>query len=447
MPQARAAVILAAGKGVRMRSARSKVLHEVGGRSMLAWSVAAARAAGVERIVVVHARDGAEVEAAAKALGCATAVQTEQLGTGNAVQSAREALGGFTGAVVVLFADTPLISPKTLTDAFARIEGGAAVAVVGFHPAAPGSYGRLIVGANGELLRIVEASDATPQELEVGHCNSGVLAAGAADLFAFLAEVKNDNRKKEYYLTDVVAVARRKGRRAGVVDADEAEVLGVNSRVDLAAAEKAFQERARAAALEAGVTLVAPETVFFSYDTVIGPDAVIEPNVVFGPGVTVEGGAVVHSFTHITESVVRAKAELGPFARLRPGSDVGPGAKVGNFVELKKTKLGAGAKASHLTYLGDAIVGAKANIGAGTITCNYDGYTKSPTVIGEGAFIGSDTSLVAPVTVGARAYTGAGSVITENVPDDALAVARGRQSNVEGWSIRFRAKHPGKSHD
>jgi bifunctional UDP-N-acetylglucosamine pyrophosphorylase/glucosamine-1-phosphate N-acetyltransferase len=446
MPEPRAAVILAAGKGLRMRSARPKVLHEVGGRSMLAWSVALARGVGAETIVVVVAKDAAEVEAAAHALGCATVVQDPPRGTGHAVRAAAPVLKDAKGQAVVLFADTPLVRPETVTRAFEALDAGAGVAVVGFEPEDPSGYGRLVLGRDGGVERIVEAADATQDELAQRLCNSGVLAARVDELLALLAELTDDNAKREYYLTDVVAKARAHKRKAAVVRADADEVLGVNSKADLARAEAAFQARARAAALEAGVTLRAPETVFLQHDTTLGQDVVVEPHVVFGPAVTVEQGAIIRSFTHITESVVRARAEVGPFARLRPGTDVGEGAKVGNFVELKKTTLGAGAKASHLSYLGDTIVGAKANIGAGTITCNYDGFGKHRTVIGEGAFIGSDTSLVAPVTVGARAYTGAGSVITKNVPDDALAVARGEQRDIAGWSIRFRAKHKGSGH-
>ena len=441
MPQPRAAVILAAGKGTRMRSPRPKVLHAVGGRAMLAWSVAAARAAGAERLVVVVSAESPEVAAAAVELGCETVVQDPPLGTGHAVTAATPALAGHDGPTVVLFADTPLVSAETIGAVFAALEADASVAVVGFEPDDPGAYGRLILGEDGALERIVEARDASADELAIGLCNSGVLAARASDLAAFLGEVTNDNAKGEYYLTDVVAVARAKGARAAIVRARADEVAGVNSQADLAAVEAIFQAQARAAALDAGVTMAAPETVFFQHDTKIAPGAMIAPNVVFGAGVVIEAGARIHAFTHIEQAVVRAGAEIGPFARLRPGTDVGEGAKVGNFVELKKTVMGPGAKASHLTYLGDATVGARANVGAGTITCNYDGYGKHATVIGDGAFIGSDTALVAPVTVGARAYTGAGSVITTNVPDDALAVERSSQRVVAGWSVQFRAKN------
>jgi bifunctional UDP-N-acetylglucosamine pyrophosphorylase/glucosamine-1-phosphate N-acetyltransferase len=428
-----------------MRSSKPKVLHEVGGRPMLAWSAALARAAGAEDVVVVVGKDAGDVVAAAEALDCRTAVQDPPLGTGHAVLAAKDALAGFGGQVVVLFADTPLVRVQTVEAAFAGLDEGAQVSVVGFEPADPDGYGRLLQGADGALERIVEARDASAEELELTLCNSGVLAASAEHLFGCLGEATPVNAQGEIYLTDVVEITRERGGRAAVVRAFEDEVMGVNSRADLARAEAAFQARARSKAMEAGVTLRAPETVFLQHDTVLGEDVTIEPHVVFGPEVTVEPGATVHSFTHVTQSVIRAGAQVGPFARLRPGADVGPGAKVGNFVELKKTTLGAGAKVSHLTYLGDADVGAKANIGAGTITCNYDGYGKHRTVIGEGAFIGSDTALVAPVTVGAGAYTAAGSVITEDVPDNALAVARGRQRSIEGWAVKFRIERSGGS--
>lgn len=441
MPQPRAAVILAAGHGTRMRSTKPKVLHAIAGRPMLAWSIALAQASGAERVVVVHAKDAEAVAAEAAQAGCATAVQHPPQGTGDAVKAAAEALASFDGPAVVLFADTPLISPETIERVFAALEGGASVAVLGFEPEEPGAYGRLVLAADGGLDRIVEAKDASPDERAVRLCNSGVLAADARLLFELLGEVTNDNASGEYYLTDVVALARKRGLPAAAVRAEEDEVMGVNSRAHLAAAEAAFQARRRAELMEAGVTLRAPETVFFAHDTEIAADVEIAPNVVFGPGTRVETGARIEAFSHIEGATVRAGATVGPFARLRPGADVGEKAKVGNFVELKKATLGAGAKASHLTYLGDVEVGAGANVGAGTITCNYDGYAKHKTVIGAGAFIGSDTAIVAPVTIGARAITGAGSVITKDVPADALAVARGKQRAVDGWAIAFRRKN------
>ncbi|MCG8442530.1 MAG: bifunctional UDP-N-acetylglucosamine diphosphorylase/glucosamine-1-phosphate N-acetyltransferase GlmU [Caulobacterales bacterium] len=441
MPEPRAAVILAAGQGTRMKSDLPKVLHPVGGKPMLAWTVDLARAAGAERVVVVVGAGAGAVEEAARALGADVAVQAPPLGTGHAVLAAKDALAGFSGRLIVLYADTPLVRPETVETAFADLDAGASVAVLGFEPAEPGAYGRLILGPDGGLARIVEAKDAAPEELAARLCNSGVLAAPAPLLFELLGEVGNDNAKGEYYLPDVVALARARGLTASVARADETEVMGANTRADLAAAEAAFQARARIAALEGGATLTAPETVFFSHDTALGRDATVEPHVVFGPGVAVEAGARIRAFSHLEGAIVRAGAEVGPYARLRPGTVVGESARVGNFVELKATALGRGAKVSHLTYLGDCEVGAEANIGAGTITCNYDGFHKHRTVIGPGAFIGSDTALVAPVSVGAGSYTASGSVVTDDVPADALALARGRQVVKQGWAAAFRKKH------
>lgn len=436
----RAAVILAAGRGTRMRSATSKVLHAVGGRAMLEWAIAAARAAGCGRLVVVHAADADDVVACAQGLGCQTAVQDPPLGTGHAVLSAKSVLGDESADVIVLYADTPLVRAETLEEAFAALHT-ADVAVLGFRATDPGAYGRLATDGAGDLERIVEAGDATPDELTIDLCNSGVMAVSAGKLWGWLERVGNANAKAEYYLTDVVGLARQDGARAVVVSGEEAEFLGVNARVDLARAEAAFQAVARARAMADGVTLIAPETVFFSHDTRLEQDALVEPFVVFGTDVVVEAGARICAHTHLQGARVRAGASVGPFARLRPGADIGPDAKVGNFVEIKKSKLGAGAKASHLSYIGDTEVGPNANIGAGTITCNYDGYAKHATHIGAGAFIGSNTSLVAPVTIGARAITGAGSVITRDVPDDALAVTRARQREIAEWAISFRRRN------
>jgi len=434
----RAAVILAAGHGSRMKSALAKPLHALAGRSMLDWSLDLAAACGVERSVVVWGAHGPAVRDKAEAAGAATALQDPPMGTGDAVKQAREALSGFEGDAIVLYADTPLIRPETVAAVFQALETGAAVSVLGFEPDEPGAYGRLIETPDGDLDAIVEAREATPEQLAVRLCNSGVLAADASLLFDLLDEVTNDNAKGEYYLTDVVALARGRGLSAKAVRADESEVLGVNSRADLAAAEAAFQTRARSQAMAAGVTLTAPETVFFSHDTVIEADAVIEPHVVFGPGVTVRGGALIHAFSHLEGCEIAGGCEVGPYARLRPGAVLETGAKVGNFVEVKKARLGEGAKANHLSYIGDGVVGAKANIGAGTIFCNYDGYFKHQTIVGEGAFIGSNSALVAPLTIGKGAMTGSGSVITRDVPDDALALARGEMAVKEGWAARFR---------
>lgn len=438
MSRSRAAVILAAGQGTRMKSKTVKVLHGVGGRPMLDWAIDLAGRSGVNQTVTVYGAHSPTVRDAAEALGSSTALQDPPRGTGHAVLAARQALEGFNGDSIVLYADTPLIRPETVERVFAALAGGAAVAVLGFEPAEPAAYGRLVLDAEGNLDRIVEYKDASETEREIGLVNSGVLAADASLLFDLLDQVGNENANGEYYLTDVVGLARARGLKAVVVRAGAGEVLGVNSRIDLAEAETAFQTRMRRDAMNAGVTLVAPETVFFSWDTVIARDVIIEPNVVFGPGVTIGEDAVIHAFSHIEGATIGEGAQIGPYARLRPGADIGARAKVGNFVEIKKSQLGEGAKVNHLSYVGDASVGAGANVGAGTITCNYDGFEKYRTVIGEGAFIGSNCSLVAPVTVGAGAMTGSGGVITEDVPDGALALARAGQTNKDGWAARFR---------
>lgn len=440
MSRARAAIILAAGQGTRMKSDLPKVLHPVGGRPMLDWALAAARNLGAERVVVVVGAHGPQVqEHAAKLVGEAgVAIQDPPLGTAHAVRAAESALAGFDGDIVVFYADGSLVRPQTLAALFAA--RGSGLAVLAFRAANPFGYGRLIADTEGRLLRIVEERDASDEERRVDLCNSGVLCADAKTLFHLLAMVRNDNAKAEYYLTDVVALARSAGFATSIVEAEETEVLGVNSRVELAQAEAAFQERTRRAMMQAGVTLIDPQTVFFSYDTEIAADVAIEPNVYFGPGVKIAKGARIRAFSHIEGAEIGENASVGPFARLRPGTRLGPKVKIGNFVEIKNANFGVAAQASHLTYVGDADIGARANLGAGTITCNYDGFDKYRTTIGEDAFIGSDTALVAPVSVGARAYTGSGSVITKNVPDGALAVARGKQREIEGWADAFRAK-------
>jgi bifunctional UDP-N-acetylglucosamine pyrophosphorylase/glucosamine-1-phosphate N-acetyltransferase len=435
----RAAIILAAGQGTRMKSSLAKPLHQVGGRSMLDWSLALADAVGAARRVVVWGRHSPDVKARAEAAGAAAALQDPPMGTGHAVVCAKEALAGAKGQAVVLYADTPLIRPETVQRVFTALEEGAAVAVLGFEPEDPYGYGRLVENAQGGLEAIVEEKEATPEQRAIGLCNSGVMAASVEHLFDLLSEVTNDNARGEHYLTDIVAIARKRGLTCKAVRGEASEMLGVNSRGDLAAAEAAFQSRRRAEAMAAGVTLTAPGTVFFSHDTEIAADVTVEPNVVFGPGVRVEAGARIRAFSHLEGATVGAGAEVGPYARLRPGADLREGAKVGNFVEIKNAVLHEGSKANHLSYVGDAEVGAKANIGAGTITCNYDGFFKHRTVIGAGAFIGSNTSLVAPVTVGAGGFTASGSVITADVPEDALALARARQETKPGWAARFRA--------
>ncbi len=436
-----AAVILAAGHGTRMKSATPKVLHAIGGRSMLAHVMAAAAELSPARLSVVIGSQAPEVGDAARAIrpDAAIAVQDPPRGTGDAARKAAPALDGFSGSVLVLYADTPLVRAATLKALVAKVEDGAAVAVLGFRPADPGAYGRLKIDAFGALEAIVEAKDATADELKMNFVNSGVMAVEASFLARALPQLKDDNAKKEFYLTDIVAIARREGLACAVAEADADEVAGVNSRAELSEAEAIFQRRARLAAMEAGVTLIDPATVFFSWDTKLANDVVIEPNVFLGPGVEIASGALVRAFSHIEGARIGENASVGPFARLRPGAMLARETKVGNFVEIKNAQLGAGAKVPHLTYVGDASVGAGANIGAGTITCNYDGFSKHRTEIGAGAFIGSNSSLVAPVKVGDGAYVGSGSVITKDVEADSLAVARGRQIAFHGWAARFRA--------
>ena len=430
-------IVLAAGQGTRMGSDLPKVLHPLGGAPLLAHALHAGTALGPERVVVVAGHGAEAVTQTLRKLDpeAEVAVQAEQLGTAHAVAQAAPLLTGVGGDAVVLYGDTPFVRPETL-EAMQEARARHAVVVLGFHAADPGRYGRLV--ARGEALdRIVEFKDATDEERAITLCNSGVICAEAATLFELAAQVGNGNAAGEYYLTDIVELARARGLSAGVVICDEAETLGINTRAELAAAETAFQTRARAGALENGVTLTAPETVFFALDTHIGRDAVIGPHVVFGPGVTVESGAEIRAFCHLEGCHVSRGAIVGPFARLRPGAELAGDARVGNFVEIKNAILDEGAKVNHLSYIGDAHIGARANIGAGTVTCNYDGVSKHRTEIGAGTFIGSDTMLVAPVKVGAGAMTASGSVITADVPDAALAVARARQENKPGLAARL----------
>ena len=395
------AIVLAAGEGTRMRSARPKVLHEVGGRSMLAHVLSAVAAAGADSAAVVIGPGREDVAAEARRISPDAAIftQNERLGTAHAVLAARSAIVGGCQDLLVLFADTPLVLPETFARLRAALAGGAGLAVLGFEPADPTGYGRLLV-RGGELTDIREHKDASEQEREVRLCNAGLMALSGQHALEILDAIGNDNAQKEFYLTDAVAQARARGLRAEIVVAPADEVLGVNDRVQLAVAEAIFQQRMRRRAMVEGATLIAPETVFFSHDTKLGRDVVVEPNVVFGPGVSVEDGAIVHAFSHLEGAHMRSGATAGPFARLRPGADLGPGSKVGNFVEIKAAQIGEGAKISHLSYIGDASVGAGVNIGAGTITCNYDGFNKFRTEIGAGAFIGSNSSLVAPVKIG-----------------------------------------------
>jgi bifunctional UDP-N-acetylglucosamine pyrophosphorylase/glucosamine-1-phosphate N-acetyltransferase len=403
---------------------------------MLGHVVAAAESLGAEPIVVVVAPGMDEVARAAAPHRIA--VQERQLGTGDAVKAACTALSGFIGDVLILYGDSPLIRAETLAlmRAARRDE---AVTVLGIRVAAPSPYGRLVLSTDGKLERIVETLDATEAERQIELCNSGVMLIDGEALFGLLDGLGANNAKGEYYLTDIVAVARRAGRDCRVVEAPAVEALGVNSRGELAQAEAAMQDRLRQTAMENGATLIDPATVWLSFDTRLGRDVTVDPNVFFGPGVTIGDRVDIRAFSHIEGATVEDGAIIGPYARLRPGASIGRGAHIGNFVEIKNARIDDGAKANHLTYIGDASVGAGANIGAGTITCNYDGFAKHRTVIGAGAFIGSDTTLVAPVTVGPGAFTGAGSTITDDVPADGLALARGRQANKDGWASAFRA--------
>ena len=438
-----ACVVLAAGKGTRMRSALPKVLHPLAGRPMVEHVLANARSLRPERMVLVI---GPELEAAALgldgaegAVGCV--VQVEPLGTAHAVAQTRPLLEDFDGDVIVLYADTPLVRGETLARLIqARREGDRVAAVLGFRPQDPAEYGRLILAPDGTLARIVEYAEASEDERAVTLCNAGMMAIDGRRLFPLLDAIGNDNERGEYYLTDLPAIVAAEGGVCAVAEAPAEEVMGINDRVQLAAAERVIQDRLRRAAMEGGATLVDPATVWLSADTRLGSDVTIGPNVAIGPGVIVEDGVEIKPFSHLEGVCVRRQAVIGPFARLRPGSDIGEGARVGNFVEVKNSAIERGAKINHLSYVGDAGVGAGANIGAGTITCNYDGYEKSRTEIGEGAFIGSNTALVAPVSVGPGAVVGAGSVITEDVEADAIAVARGEQRQREGAAARRRAR-------
>jgi bifunctional UDP-N-acetylglucosamine pyrophosphorylase/glucosamine-1-phosphate N-acetyltransferase len=437
----RACVILAAGQGTRMKSPRPKVLHTVGHRALIDRAIDAAEGLGCKKIVVVTGAHAPEVgDHVWRRLGDgAIAIQDPPLGTGHAVLAAKAALDGFKGDVVITYADTPLLEASAIAPLFELRKKGADLAVLGFEAADPGAYGRLVTGKGDELLKIVEAKDASPAELAITACNSGVLAADKALLFELLSNVGNANAKHEYYLTDVVGLARDATKSVRLAMAAEEDVLGVNSQAELAEAERVFQRRARARLMAEGVSMTAPETVFVAWDTHLAPGVRVEPNVVIGKGVTVEEAAWIKAFSHLEGCVVRRGAEVGPFARLRPGADIGERAHIGNFVEVKNVEVGQGAKANHLTYLGDGSVGSGANIGAGVIFCNYDGFEKFRTTVGEGAFVGSNTSLVAPVSVGAGAYIGSGSVITRDVAPDALAFERAVQTEKPGWAERFRS--------
>ncbi|HEX5257458.1 MAG TPA: bifunctional UDP-N-acetylglucosamine diphosphorylase/glucosamine-1-phosphate N-acetyltransferase GlmU [Sphingomicrobium sp.] len=437
-----AVVILAAGQGTRMRSDTHKVLHPIASRPLLLHLLDRVDALGAEKRVVVVGKGREQVEAAIAGRDVSVAFQAEQKGTGHAVEQAAEALAGYDGPVLILYADTPFAEADTLRRMLDRLDGddGPGVVVLASCPEDPAKYGRIILGEGDRIAKMVEYRDATEEERAVRLCNSGMMAVRARDLFRWLGKVGNDNAAGEYYLPDVVNVAAAEGREAVVIEGDAYETAGVNSRAELAHLELEWQRRRRERVLHEGATLIDPESVWFAYDTKLGRDVTVEPHVVFGPGVEVADGATIHAFSHIEGAIVGAKASIGPFARIRPGTRLAERSKVGNFIELKKADVGEGAKVNHLSYIGDASVGAGANIGAGTITCNYDGFGKYRTEIGAGAFIGSNTALVAPVRIGAGAVVGAGSVITRDVEPDSLAIERSEQKGIAGWARRFRER-------
>jgi bifunctional UDP-N-acetylglucosamine pyrophosphorylase/glucosamine-1-phosphate N-acetyltransferase len=441
-----AAVILAAGKGTRMKSDLHKVMHKIAGRPMLGHLLDSVDVLAPAHTVVVVGSGREQVEPLVAAHNGVVVVQEPQQGTAHAVLQAEGALDGFAGDVLILYGDTPFVSVETLGRMRDRLnaEDAPAAVVLAFRPDDPKHYGRILAEPDGTILKMVEYKDASDEERALNLCNSGLMAVRAEDLWRLLARVGNDNAAGEYYLPDLVMVAAGDGRRSAAIECDPAEVEGINSRAELADLEAAWQTRRRTAMMAEGVTLVAPETVWFAFDTEVGRDTLIEPNVFFGPGVTIGESVRVRAFSHIEGASVEAGAEIGPFARLRPGAKIGEGAKIGNFVEVKKATLGKGAKANHLAYLGDAEIGAGANIGAGTITCNYDGYFKYTTVIGEGAFIGSNSALVAPVTIGAGALVGAGSVIVRDVAADAVAIGRGAQVEKPRAAAKFRERMQAK---
>ena len=437
---ARAAVIMAAGQGTRMKSPIPKVLHKVGGRSLLDRVIDTVEAAGCDRIHVVVGNHSPEVRAlVVSRLGeSAPVLQDPPLGTGHAVLAARDVLADFVGDVLVVNGDCPLLTAQDLEHLFMLRARGTALAIMGFEPQDPLLYGRILRGADGHVMRIVEPSQSSDEVRAVKLCNGGMYVADRADLFRWLGRVKNDNPKGEYFITDIIAEATHEEAVVRANVAPESAVMGADTQMQLSQAEAIFQKRRREHFLTLGVAMPAPETVHLCWDTALAPGVTVEPYVVFGPGVTVEAGAVIRAFSHLEGALVRAGALVGPYARLRPGADIGEEAHIGNFVEVKKVTVGKGAKANHLSYLGDGSVGAGANIGAGTIFCNYDGFFKYDTHVGAGAFVGSNTALVAPVSVGAGAYVGSGSVITQDVAAGALALERGTQVEKSGWAARFR---------
>ena len=437
-----AVVILAAGQGTRMRSDTHKVLHPIASRPLLLHLLDCVDALGADKRVVVVGKGREQVEAAIAGRDVAIAVQAEQKGTGHAVQQAEDALSGYDGPVIILYGDTPFVRADTLRRMIDRLDGGGGpgIVVLASSPADPLKYGRIILGDGDRIAKMVEFKDATEEERAVRLCNSGMMAVRAKDLFRWLAQVGNDNAAGEYYLPDIVNIAAAEGREAVVIEGDPYEAAGVNSRAELAHLELEWQRRRREQVLEQGATLIDPESVWFAFDTRLGRDVTVEPHVVFGPGVEIADGATIRAFSHIDGAKIGARAIIGPFARVRPGTRLAERVKVGNFVEIKNAEVGEGAKVNHLSYVGDTSIGARANIGAGTITCNYDGFGKYRTEIGEGAFIGSNTALVAPIIIGAGAIVGAGSVITRDVEPDSLAVERNEQRGIAGWARRFRER-------
>ncbi len=434
-----AAIILAAGKGTRMKSDLHKVLHPIAGRPMLAHLLASVAALEPAKLVVVVGDKAEQVEPLVREFGGVIAVQDQQQGTGHAVRQAESALAGFDGDVLILFGDVPFVRSETMRGMLDRLGEADGAVVAAFRPADPKQYGRILAEGDGSIRKMVECKDASEAERALDLCNSGLMAVRSAALWPLLAQVSNENAAGEYYLPDIVMIAAGEGKCSLIVEVAADEVEGVNSRAELAAAEAAWQERRRSEAMAEGASLIAPQTVWFSHDTRLGRDVLVEPNVFFGPGVTIGDNVRVRAFSHIEGAAIEAGAEIGPYARLRPGAEIGEGAKVGNFVEVKQARLGKGAKANHLSYLGDAEIGAGANIGAGTITCNYDGFFKYRTNIGEGAFIGSNSALVAPVTIGKGAIVAAGSAITSDVGEDSVALARGEQVEKPGRAAKFRA--------
>lgn len=436
------AVVLAAGESTRMKSSVSKVLHPVGNRPMIGHVMDALEKTGISAAALVLGRDAEAVEEAARtgSMKVSAVIQKERLGTGHAVLAAAAEIEKGYDDILVVFGDTPLITEMPLIHARQALADGNDVVVIGFKTENPTGYGRLIT-KDGALLAIREEKDASDEERLISYCNGGVMAINGAKAPQLLRQIRNANAKGEYYLTDLVEIVRAEGGKAVAVEAAETELTGCNNRAELAAIERIWQDRRRRELMISGVSMVAPETVFLSFDTEIGQDTLIEPNVVFGPGVRIEAGCVIHAFCHLEGAHVSTGATVGPYARLRPGADLAEGSKVGNFCEVKQANIGAGAKVNHLTYIGDAEIGAKANVGAGTITCNYDGVNKHLTRIGEGAFVGSNASLVAPVSIGNGAYVASGSVITKDVPDDAVAFGRARQENREGRAPLIRERN------